>query len=72
MLPENSGLTRERLSSVPGCLGVRQRPDGLHAIFQRNPDGCRQLLEAELGVAGVQCTVVGLEEMFIELAGGSR
>jgi ABC-2 type transport system ATP-binding protein len=70
LLPPAASLNRERLLALPGCLGVRERSDAWHAVFALAPDGARELIERQLGVAGARCHCVGLEEMFIELVGG--
>ena len=46
------------------------RSDALHAVFALAPGGSSALIRERLGVSGVDCRTVGLEEMFIELAGG--
>jgi ABC-2 type transport system ATP-binding protein len=69
-LPHTAQLTRERVFALPGCLGVRRRTDAWHAVFALSPDGAHELIQRQLGMAGVRCQSVGLEEMFIELVGG--
>jgi ABC-type multidrug transport system ATPase subunit len=59
-----------RVQTFGGCLGVRDRSDSLHAIFNFRPEQCRIALTGSLGIAGIRCEVIALEEMFIELAGG--
>lgn len=56
--------------SLEGCLGVRRRSDGMHAVFRLEPEQAGGLLERGLGIQGSHCRTVALEEMFIELAGG--
>jgi ABC-2 type transport system ATP-binding protein len=70
LVPRDSGVSRSRLLDLAHCLGVRERPDSLHAVFRLGPEGTSAVLEKELGVAGARCTRIPLEEMFIELAGG--
>jgi ABC-2 type transport system ATP-binding protein len=70
LVPRAGGVTRERLLAVAGCVGVRERAEGFHAVLRLEPEPGRQALERELGVNGVRCQSVGLEDMFIELAGG--
>ena len=41
------------------------------AITDDAQQACREFLENRLGLSGVHCTRVGLEEMFIELVGGN-
>jgi len=70
LVPHDAAATREWLLSLNGCLGVRERADGLHVVFRHEPDQAQQLLARELGLPGLRCRTVALEEMFIELAGG--
>ncbi len=60
----------KELQSIRGCLGVRDRSDALHAIFAHNPQQCQSALTTSLGIDGIRCVSIALEEMFIELAGG--
>jgi ABC-2 type transport system ATP-binding protein len=72
VIPLEDSVTSERVRSVEGCLGVRSRSDGLHAVFALGPDEtCRRLSE-ELGAAGASCRSIALEDMFIELVGGQE
>jgi len=70
LVPRENGASAEKLRTIEGCLGVRERSDALHAVFALAPDGAIPLIQTGLGVDGVNCRSVGLEEMFIELAGG--
>jgi ABC-2 type transport system ATP-binding protein len=70
LVPHGPGASREALARLPGCLGVRERPDAFHAVFALAPADAQSALERALGAAGARCQAVGLEEMFIELAGG--
>jgi ABC-2 type transport system ATP-binding protein len=70
LVPHGAGLTRGRLLALPGCLGVRERSDSMHAVFGLAPRDAETLLARELEVTGANCRSVGLEEMFIELVGG--
>jgi hypothetical protein len=49
---------------------VRERSDGLHAIFAEGAKETCEHLRRELGVAGASCRGIALEDMFIELVGG--
>ncbi len=72
VVPPEAEVTREAVRAVEGCLGVRSRSDGLHAVFALGPDEtCRRLSE-ELGAAGASCRSIALEDMFIELVGGQE
>ncbi len=70
LLPANGPVSRRQLLELDSCLGVRDRADGLHAVFEMEPDRAAGLLATKLDVANVRCTQIALEEMFIELAGG--
>ena len=55
----------------PGSpLRLRERGGGLRAVFQLEPERAEETLARELGAADLHCTRLGLEEMFVELAGG--
>lgn len=69
LVPRGPGTSRESLFGAADCLGGRERPDALHAIFRLDADRCRDYLERDLGISGARCTPVALEDMFIELAG---
>jgi ABC-2 type transport system ATP-binding protein len=71
LVPGDSGVDGERLLSLPSCLCARRHGETIHAVFELEPDTCCQTLRQELGVATIQCRSLGLEEMFIELVGGT-
>lgn len=70
LVPHNGQVSRERLLDLDGCLGVRTRPEALHAIFEMEPERVEALLHREIDLADARCARIALEEMFIELAGG--
>lgn len=70
LIPRNNGTRTEKVRGLTGCLNVRNREDGLHAVFRLDPERCRSALNGALGIDDVRCTPVALEEMFVELAGG--
>jgi ABC-2 type transport system ATP-binding protein len=70
LVPRTSGVTRERLLGVEGCVGVRERADAFHAILRNEPADARAAIERQLGIRDVRCQTVVLEDMFVELAGG--
>ncbi len=70
LVPANGSIPAHRLLDLDPCLGVRDRTDALHAVFELEPTRVEELLLAELGLEDVRCTRIALEEMFIELAGG--
>ena len=69
VVPNGSGATCEQVRRINGCLGVRERSDGLHAVFALPPNEACGRIRTELG-AEAGCRSIALEDMFIELAGG--
>ena len=69
LVPADAGVDGERLLSLPSCLCARRHGDLFHAVYELDPDTCCQSLRKELAVETIQCRSLGLEEMFIELAG---
>jgi ABC-2 type transport system ATP-binding protein len=63
------GAAIERL---PGCLRVRPVFGEFHAVFQGEPAMVRRQLQESLGLEGVRCVTVPLEELFVELVGSDR
>lgn len=72
LVPHNGETSRANLVSLNGCLGVRERSDALHAVFNLEPESTARLLESELGIADSLCSRIALEDMFVELAGGQQ
>ena len=70
LVQSNGQVSRGDLLNLEPCVGVRDRADGLHAVFEMEPDGVAELLHLQLDLADAHCTRIALEEMFIELAGG--
>ena len=70
LIPHDAGMDKERILNVRDCLTVRQRSDAFHAIVRCDAGSCASLLSDALGVNGVRCTALALEEMFIEMVGG--
>jgi ABC-2 type transport system ATP-binding protein len=70
LVPRRTDIGKDRLLALPGCLGVRERSDALHAVFRRDPETACTLVREELGASDARCRTVNLEEMFIELVGG--
>lgn len=70
LVQPNGRVSRDDLVKLETCIGVRDRADGLHAIFEMEPDRVAALLNDQLALADTHCTRIALEEMFIELAGG--
>jgi ABC-2 type transport system ATP-binding protein len=71
LVPTAAGVDAEGLLGLPNCLCARTHGDNLHAVFEHDPETCRHDLQRELGLKELQCRSLGLEEMFIELAGRS-
>jgi ABC-2 type transport system ATP-binding protein len=69
LVPIDAGIDGEGLLSLPSCLCARRHGDLYHAVYELDPDTCCQSLRADLSVETIQCRSLGLEEMFIELAG---
>jgi ABC-2 type transport system ATP-binding protein len=70
MVPRGEGITRQRILVIDNCIGVRERANGYHAVLRMGSKQARAAVEGELGLSGVHCQSIVLEEMFIELAGG--
>lgn len=65
--PEAAGIER-----TWGFLGVRKVFDEWHAVFNGTPASVVRDLHQSLGVNGIRCVTVTLEDLFIELVGGDR
>lgn len=72
VVPRSAGMDESSLERLPGCLRVRLVFESWHAVFAGAPDSVRSQLEAALGITGIQCVRLPLEELFIELVGGER
>jgi ABC-2 type transport system ATP-binding protein len=72
LVPHRPQGTSDALLALPECLGVRVRSDAVHAVFRLDPDDACALIAERLGVTDALCRTAGLEEMFIEIAGGER
>ncbi len=70
LVPRDAGAARRDLMALDGCMGVRERGEALHAVFRLPPEAAAAAVREQLGVNGVRCTTLALEEMFIELTGG--
>jgi ABC-2 type transport system ATP-binding protein len=70
----SSGATTgaEAIERLPGCLRVRAVYDEWHAVMEGEPEAVGARLAESLGVDGIRCVRVPLEELFIELVGGER
>ncbi len=72
LVQPNGQVSRQKLLALEACLGVRERADGLHAVFSLEPERVEELLTRDLALGEASCTRIALEEMFIELAGGQN
>ncbi len=72
LVPHRPQGTTDALLALPECLGVRRRTDALHAVFSLDPEQAKALIAERLEIPDALCRTAGLEEMFIEIAGGER
>jgi ABC-2 type transport system ATP-binding protein len=72
LVPRTSAADAATLERTPGCLRVRPVFDDWHAVFRGEPGAVQAALVAALGVNGIRCARVPLEELFIEMVGGNR
>ncbi len=68
----DSARIEAQIGRMGGFLGMRVIHDDWHAVFNGAPEAVRQELQTELGVNGIRCAGLPLEELFIELVGGDR
>jgi ABC-2 type transport system ATP-binding protein len=70
-LVEGAGADLEaKLRRLTGCVCVRRRGGLSRAVFRLGPDECRALLARETPDLDARCVTLGLEELFVEIAGG--
>ena len=72
VVPRASAPDAAAVERIPGCLRVRPVFDDWHAVMEGTPETARLQLAESLGIDGIRCVRVPLEEMFIELVGGER
>ena len=72
MIPRSAVPDATTLERLPGCLRARPVFDDWHAVFQGTPDAVRRELHETLGLDGIRCVSVPLEELFVELVGSNR
>jgi ABC-2 type transport system ATP-binding protein len=72
LVPYRPQGTTDALLNLPECLGVRRRTDAVHAVFKLDPEQAQALIADRLEIPDARCRTAGLEEMFIEIAGGER
>jgi ABC-2 type transport system ATP-binding protein len=71
MLP-HGGVAAAALERIPGCLRVRHVFDSWHVVVEGEPEAVHARIKDSLGIDGIRCVPVPLEELFIELVGGER
>jgi ABC-2 type transport system ATP-binding protein len=72
VVPRASAPDAAVIERTSGCLRVRPVFDDWHAVMEGTPETARRQLAESLGVDGIRCVRVPLEELFIELVGGER
>jgi ABC-2 type transport system ATP-binding protein len=72
MIPRSALRDAAALERAPGCLRVRSSFDSWHAVFEKPPEEVRAELQELLGVDGVHCVRMPLEDLFVEMVGGQR
>jgi ABC-2 type transport system ATP-binding protein len=72
MVPRSALRDVAALERAPGCLRVRSSHDSWHAVFERPPEVVTAELAALVGVDGVHCVRMPLEDLFVEMVGGER
>jgi ABC-2 type transport system ATP-binding protein len=72
LLPRASAATAEALERIPGCLRARVVFDDWHVVCRGTPESVQCALKNALGVDGIRCSQMPLEELFIEMVGGAR
>ncbi|MBC8086696.1 MAG: ABC transporter ATP-binding protein [Phycisphaerae bacterium] len=71
VVPQHSLTHLDDLRKLSGCLGARALTNDWHAVFMGTPAEVRARILTALGV-NAHCTLVPLEELFVELVGGDR
>ncbi len=72
MIPRGALRDPSALERAPGCLRVRASQDSWHAVFEKPPEVVTAELAALVGVEGVHCVRMPLEDLFVEMVGGQR
>jgi ABC-2 type transport system ATP-binding protein len=72
LVPRTAAASAADLESVAGCMRVRPVFDDWHAVFRGNPADVQASLRQALGASGIRCDRLPLEELFIEMVGGTR
>ncbi len=71
IIPGGNGTTPSELRHLDGFLAARQRGGALHAVFHLAPESASAGIREQLGLETSACSRLPLEELFIELAGGT-
>ena len=72
MVPRYGVSDVAAIERIPGCLRARLVFDTWHAVVRGTPESAKHRVESALGISGVECVRVPLEELFIEMVGGER
>jgi ABC-2 type transport system ATP-binding protein len=72
MVPQSALRDSAALERAPGCLRVRSSHDSWHAVFERPPEEVTAELGQLLGIDGIHCVRMPLEDLFVEMVGGQR
>jgi ABC-2 type transport system ATP-binding protein len=72
MIPRSRMPSSAPIENLPGCLRARPVFDDWHAVFEGTPETVRRRLQDALGIDGIRCVRVPLEELFVELVGNDR
>jgi ABC-2 type transport system ATP-binding protein len=72
MIPRSAVPEGSTIEGMSGCLRARPVFDEWHAVFEGTPDAVRRQLQEALGLDGIRCVSVPLEELFVELVGNNR
>jgi len=72
MIPRGAAPDSAAIERLPGCLRARPVFEDWHAVFQGTPESVRLRLQEALGIDGIRCVSVPLEELFVELVGSDR
>ena len=72
MIPRTSAPDATTIEKAAACLRVRLVHGDWHAIVEGTPEMVHERLKQSLGVNGIHCVRVPLEELFIELLGDDR
>ena len=71
-IPRASTPQSAVIEQSSGCLGVRMVREDWHAVFIGSTAQVERNLTKALGINGIRCTTLPLEELFIELVGSDR